>query len=132
MFHLKLTKSCSYTGVIHATAERPDVFLENAATAQLAIATGYFELLPDGDGLLSSLVAPVLDTMNVNQLRAYIKKNKLAIDLPLGTGALELREAVIAAECEDDGAAQCIAGGNLDAEQDSRDAPLPLAVQTGD
>lgn len=47
-YHLKLVKALSYCGVIKATQKHPDVFVEDKATADEAVATGYFNLL-EGD-----------------------------------------------------------------------------------
>lgn len=48
MYHLRLIKGLSYTGVVKATKQHPDVFLEDKATADAAVATGYFQLLGAG------------------------------------------------------------------------------------
>ena len=45
MYHLKLIKALSYTGVVNATVKKPDVYVDDKATADAAVATGYFELL---------------------------------------------------------------------------------------
>lgn len=45
MYHLKLCKALSYTGVVRATKEEPDVFVEDKAIADKAVASGYFKLL---------------------------------------------------------------------------------------
>lgn len=47
MYHLRLIKSLSYTGVVEATSKNPDVFTEDKATADAAVATGYFKLMED-------------------------------------------------------------------------------------
>ena len=47
-YHLKLIKALSYCGVVKATQQHPDVFVEDKATADEAVATGYFNLL-EGD-----------------------------------------------------------------------------------
>lgn len=47
MYHLKLIKSLSYCGVVTATKQQPDVFVEDKATADAAVATGYFKLVED-------------------------------------------------------------------------------------
>lgn len=47
-YHLKLVKGLSYYGVIKATREHPDVFLEDEATAKAAVASGYFRMV-EGD-----------------------------------------------------------------------------------
>lgn len=49
MYHLKLTKALSYSGIVEATKQKPDVFVEDKAIADKAVATGYFTLV-DEDG----------------------------------------------------------------------------------
>ena len=50
MYHLKLTKALSYTGIVKATKKTPDVFVEDKATADAAVATGYFTLVEETAG----------------------------------------------------------------------------------
>ncbi len=54
MYHLRLIKALSYTGIVEATKQHPDVFVEDKATADAAVATGYFKLVeaeqPGGEG----------------------------------------------------------------------------------
>lgn len=47
MYHLRLIKALSYTGVVEATKQRPDVYVEDKAIADAAVATGYFKLIKD-------------------------------------------------------------------------------------
>jgi hypothetical protein len=44
-YHLKLQKGLSYCGVVSATKQKPDVFTEDGAVADAAVATGYFVLV---------------------------------------------------------------------------------------
>lgn len=44
-YHIRLIKALSYCGVVTATKQRPDVFVEDKATADAAVATGYFRLI---------------------------------------------------------------------------------------
>lgn len=44
-YHLRLCKALSYRGVVSATKKQPDVFVEDKATADEAVATGYFKLI---------------------------------------------------------------------------------------
>lgn len=44
MYHLRLIKALSYSGIVEATKQKPDVFVEDKAIADKAIATGYFQL----------------------------------------------------------------------------------------
>ena len=49
MYHLKLMKAISYCGVVEATKKNPDVFVEDKATADAAVATGYFKLIEEAE-----------------------------------------------------------------------------------
>ena len=44
-YHLKLVKALSYYGPVKATKEHPDVFVEDEAIAQAAMASGYFRMV---------------------------------------------------------------------------------------
>ena len=44
-YHLKLVKALSYYGPVKATKEHPDVFVEDEAIAQAAVASGYFRMV---------------------------------------------------------------------------------------
>ena len=45
MFHLRLCKALSYAGVVSATKAKPDVYTEDEAVAERALASGYFVLV---------------------------------------------------------------------------------------
>lgn len=49
MYHIRLCKGLSYYGVVSATRKEPDVFVENKATADAAVASGYFQLMDGGE-----------------------------------------------------------------------------------
>ncbi len=44
-YHLRLIKGLSYTGWVSATSKNPDVYVDDEATAENAVASGYFELI---------------------------------------------------------------------------------------
>lgn len=48
-YHLKLAKGLSYCGIVTATKAKPDVYVDDKAIADKAVATGYFKLVEDGD-----------------------------------------------------------------------------------
>ena len=50
MCHLKLIKALSYTGVVSATKEKPDVYTDDEAAAKEAVASGYFKLVEAPSG----------------------------------------------------------------------------------
>lgn len=47
MYHLRLKKALSYSGIVSATREHPDIYIEDSAIAVAAEATGYFEFISD-------------------------------------------------------------------------------------
>ena len=47
MYHLRLIKALSYTGLVSATQKNPDTFTEDKAIADGAVASGYFTLIKD-------------------------------------------------------------------------------------
>lgn len=107
MRHLRLKKGLSYTGPsVQATKARPDVFLEDDAAADAAVATGYFEEVA-GAGIVLPPGAPTgtveaIDTMSATRLRSYAKKKGLTLTWPSGTPADTIREDIRAALKEQD------------------------------
>lgn len=54
MYHLKLCKGLSYSnGKVTATKQRPDVFVDDKATAGAALASGYFKLVSGPEGTVT-------------------------------------------------------------------------------
>lgn len=45
VYHIRLTKARSYRGVVTATKAQPDVYVEDKAIADKAVASGYFTLV---------------------------------------------------------------------------------------
>lgn len=75
MYHLRLCRGLSYTGVVTATREEPDVFTEDEAIAEQAVASGYFVLIEDDCEVAEPeqerdpYKKEQLDDMTVEQLR---------------------------------------------------------------
>ena len=78
---LKLIKGLSYSGIIHATAKKPIVEVEDEAIATLAVASGYFVNL-DADEVQAEEVeeetetnlqygGKLLDDMNKSELETF-------------------------------------------------------------
>ena len=81
MYHLRLCKGLSYSGVVSATKQAPDVFVEDEKTALAAVNTGYFKLVEGGD-IVPPPVIPTgtitpLDVMTVQQLKEYSKEKNI-------------------------------------------------------
>ncbi len=49
MYHLRLKKALSYRGVVSATKDAPDVFVDDKAAAEAALSSGYFDLIKAPD-----------------------------------------------------------------------------------
>lgn len=47
MYHLRLIKALSYSGVVSATRKHPDVYTKDKAIADAAVATGYFAIVAE-------------------------------------------------------------------------------------
>lgn len=43
MYHLKLIKGRSYTGIVSATRDKPDVYIKDSETTDKILTTGFFE-----------------------------------------------------------------------------------------
>lgn len=100
-YHLKLIKSLSYSGIVNATKKNPDVYVDDKATADAAVATGYFELVEetseekqDNSQTTGHLDEATLLTYKLEQLKT------LATDMGIDTTGLKTKAdyaAVIAA-----------------------------------
>ena len=82
MYHLKLVKALSFTGIVTATKKNPDVFVEDKATADAAVATGYFKLV-EGEAAPEPPKDPepgkTLDEMTVPELETFAAYNGISL-----------------------------------------------------
>lgn len=105
MYHLKLCKGLSYKGVVAATRKAPDVFTEDKATSDAAVASGYFRLVeateekPGGApaGLTGHLDRAQLEGMVLKDLKAIASDMGIAIK---GLDKPGIIEAIVAVEVE--------------------------------
>lgn len=102
-YHLKLIKGRSYTGfygAVKATREAPDAFVDDKATADAAVASGYFVLAGGGE---PEMVKGHLDRAQLEGMKLDDLK-QLAADLGLDTKGLskkaEFVEAIAATQVE--------------------------------
>nr|UWI04086.1 MAG: Thymopoietin protein [Bacteriophage sp.] len=83
MYHLRLLKALSYTGIVSATKTHPDVFVEDKATADAAVATGYFKLLESGEEIPAaneeSEPGKTLEEMTVSELETYAAYHNVSL-----------------------------------------------------
>ena len=99
MYHIRLCKGLSYIGVVKATRKEPDVFVQDKATADAAVASGYFELLEDGQSggatFTGHLDREQLEDMKMDDLK------RLAADMGLDTKGLKKAQLVDAISGEE-------------------------------
>ncbi|WP_195985372.1 SAP domain-containing protein [Clostridium sp. D33t1_170424_F3] len=118
MIKLKLKKARSYTGVVSATKEKPYVTVKDEATANAAVASGFFEVVElnaaeEQPELNTTGTITKLGTMTVAQLKEYAKTND--IDLDGASKKEEILERIEAAQAganDDDPASQFTGGSN--------------------
>lgn len=100
MYHLRLCKGLSYSGVVSASKKAPDVFVEDKPTADLALATGYFALVEGNDKAPAPKVPTgtitALDTATGTQLKKYAEEN--GIDIKGLTRVDDIRAHIIEVE----------------------------------
>lgn len=81
-YHLKLAKGLSYCGVVKATKKNPDVFVEDKATADAAVATGYFKLIEGEEAPeppKDQEPGKTLDEMTVTELETYAAYHNVSL-----------------------------------------------------
>lgn len=96
-YHIRLSKALSYSGVVQATKKHPDVFVEDKATADAAVGTGYFKLIEETaeEKTTAHLDAEQLNSMGLAELK------QLAADMGIDTAGLkkaQIVDAIIAQE----------------------------------
>lgn len=112
-YHLKLSKALSYCGVVTATHQHPDVIVEDKATADAAVATGYFKLLAaeETPAQTAHLDPAQLEEMKVDDLK------QLAADMRVDTTGFKKKADYVAAIA----AAEVIPGPETDEEGNEAD-----------
>lgn len=103
MFHLRLVKALSYTGVVSATKKEPDVFTEDKAIAEMAVASGYFKLVedepqPEQETVKGHLDKGQLETMKFEELKELA--TKMGVEIKGISKKVDLIEAIAAVEVE--------------------------------
>ena len=80
MYHLRLTKGLSYCGLVNATRKQPDVFVADKATADAAVASGYFRLISEESAGVNQTLTSHLDRGQLEEMKADDLK-RLAEDM---------------------------------------------------
>lgn len=120
MYHIRLCKGLSYYGVVKATRKEPDVFVEDKATADAAVASGYFRLIDGGQTITGHLDRGQLEEMKADDLK------RLAEDMGIETKGLKkaqlidaiVREEITVGEEDGDNAGADEADGGSEGEAD--------------
>lgn len=94
MYHIRLAKALSYSGIVSATKKNPDVFVEDKATADAAVATGYFVHVEERPS-----TAPITGHLDKGQLYGMklADLKKLAEDMGIDTKGLKSKADFVAA-----------------------------------
>lgn len=91
MYHIKLIKSRSYKGVVSATKAKPDVYVEDKAIADKAVASGFFKLIEGAEEQAADAQNEAgtqdnepdyegLEEMTKAELTDYAEKNGISIE----------------------------------------------------
>lgn len=102
MYHLKLCRGLSYYGMggaLKATRQQPDVYTEDKATADDAVASGFFKFVGEGEApdflppgeVMGHLAPEQLESMTIADLK------KLAADMSVDIKGCKDKAAIIAA-----------------------------------
>lgn len=105
MYHLRLIKALSYTGLVSATQKNPDTFTEDKAIADDAVASGYFTLI-EGEAEEAQKQQETkyhLDKTQLDEMK-FDDLKKLAADMGIDIIGIkkkaDLVDAIAAAEVE--------------------------------
>ena len=76
MYHLKLTQGRSYdNGFVRATADKPDVYVDDEAIANMAVASGHFELVNHQEAVTEHIPFDGQDEVEVQEESTPKPKN---------------------------------------------------------
>lgn len=103
MYHLRLIKALSYTGLVSATQKNPDTFTEDKAIADGAVASGYFTLIKDEAEEEQQEAKYHLNKAQLDEMK-FDDLKKLAADMGIGITGIkkkaDLVDAIAAVEVE--------------------------------
>mgnify|MGYP000008978044 FL=1 len=103
MYHLRLIKALSYTGLVSATQKNPDTFTEDKAIADDAVASGYFTLIEDEAEEEQQEAKYHLDKAQLDEMK-FDDLKKLAVDMGIDITGIkkkaDLVDAIAAVEVE--------------------------------
>ncbi len=102
MYHLRLRMGLSYcnaNSTIKATRQKPDIYIEDKATADAAVASGFFTLIGEEDTPAFPPPGEVVSHLDRKQLETWTVPDlkKLAGDMGVDIKGLKDKAAIIAA-----------------------------------
>ncbi len=102
MYHLKLCRGLSYcnaSGTVKATRQKPDIYIEDKATANAAVASGFFSLIGEEDAPTFPPPGEVVGHLDRAQLEGMTIPDlkKLAGDMSVDIKGLKDKAAIIEA-----------------------------------
>lgn len=102
MVRIKLINALSYVGTVKATAKNPYVDVDDVATANAAVATGYFEIVgnDEDEDAAEEVTAPAyggktLNEMTAAEIETYATYNNISLK------GLRSKAKMIAKLCEE-------------------------------
>lgn len=107
MHHLKLCRGLSYcnvSGTVKATNKQPDIYIEDKAAADAAVASGFFSLIGEEDAPAFPPPGEVVGHLDRAQLEGMTIPDlkKLAGDMSVDIKGLKDKAAIIAAIAEEE------------------------------
>lgn len=81
-YRLKLKKAISYTGIVSASKSNPYVDVEDKATAEKAVSTGYFEIISEDTAEAADSAecnGKRLEEMNISELEDLAVYNDISL-----------------------------------------------------
>ncbi len=124
MYHLRLCKSLSYcntNGTIKATRQKPDIYIEDKATADAAVASGFFSLIGEKDAPTFPPPGEVVSHLDREQLEKWTVPDlkTLAGDMGVDIKGLKDKAAIIEAIAAEDVSAPAFDAEELAAMSDA-------------
>ncbi len=102
MYHLKLCRGLSYcnaSGTVKATRNKPDIYIEDKATADAAVASGFFSLIREVDAPTFPPAGEIVGHLDREQLESMTVPDlkKLSGDMGVDIKGLKDKAAIIEA-----------------------------------
>ena len=90
-YHLRLVKALSYTGIVKASKQNPDVFTDDKSVADKVLESGYFSFIESDTEQTSGLDRSQLESMKLDDLK------HLAADMEIDVSGLKTKSDYVEA-----------------------------------